>query len=161
MNDSVCHHHSTSGRHDFCAFWRGLEKDCVQSGSGKEPVPYDLLVDYLMRLNETTDSPIVVRNAAMVVVGFFGVRRGAEVAQFLVTDVLESSDSVVQLRARCQKNDQVGLGHICIIPAINAMGACSPPRPPQVVVDSIRAAACFEFPVRHHNGQEQRRSSFH
>ena len=109
------------------AFWRGLEKDCVHSGSGKEPVAFDELVDYLMQLTEAVDSPIAVRSAAMVVVGFFGDRRGAEVVQFLESDVLELSDLVVQLRVRCQKNDPVGLGHTCIIPSISTMGACSPP----------------------------------
>ena len=96
------------------AFWRGLEKDCIQSGSGKEPIPCDSLVDYLMTLNETTDSPIAVRNAAMVLVGFFGERRGAEVVQFVVSDVVESSDVLVQLRVRCQKKRSSWTGpHLC------------------------------------------------
>ena len=46
---------------------------------------------------------------------------------FSIEDVLEAYISGIQLRVRCQKNDPSGIGQVCVIPAIQAMGSSSPP----------------------------------
>ena len=58
----------------------------------------------------------------------FRRRRGAEIVVFQMSDVMEINDSLVRLRVRCQKNDPIGLGQICILPHIQALGAGSPAR---------------------------------
>ena len=112
----------------FKAFWRGLAKDCVHSNVGKQPVPFDALMDYLQREVHEHAKEVAIRNAAAVVVGYFGVRRGAEIVNFEVTDILEANDTLVRLLVRCQKNDQLGLGQVRVLPDIRALGAASPPR---------------------------------
>ena len=64
----------------------------------------------------------------MVVSAFFGVRRGAEVVQMTLDDIITQSDSFWELRVKCQKNDPNGLGQLCVIPHIRALGALSPVR---------------------------------
>ena len=49
------------------AYWRGLAKDCVHTGSGKVPVAFEALMDYLQIPQDTNTSDALVRNAAMVV----------------------------------------------------------------------------------------------
>ena len=63
----------------------------------------------------------------MIIAGYFGVRRGAEVVAFTVEGVLFADTSGIQLRVRCQTNDPAGMGQVCTIPAIAAMGSSSPP----------------------------------
>ena len=72
------------------------------------------------------DTAIAYRNAAMVSVGFFGVRRGAEVVAFKMTDITEADKLGVRLVVRCQKNDKLGLGQLCLIPHVAALQKCSP-----------------------------------
>ena len=59
---------------------------------------------------------------------FFGVRRGAEVVQLRTDDVVTQSDTFWELKVRCQKNDPNGLGQVCVIPHIRALGVHSPVR---------------------------------
>ena len=62
----------------------------------------------------------------MIVVACFGVRRGAEVVAFLMRDVTLLDDGQVRLKVVCQKNDQCGIGQVCLIPDISSLDACSP-----------------------------------
>ena len=112
----------------FKAFWRGFAKDCVHSNVGKQPVQFEALMDYLQREVHEHAKDVAIRNAAAVVVGYFGVRRGAEIVNFEVADILEANDSFARLHARCQKNDQLGMGQVCVLPDIRALGSASPPR---------------------------------
>ena len=39
---------------------------------------------------------------------------------------MEASPAAIQLQVRCQKNDPAGIGQLCVIPSIEAMGEASP-----------------------------------
>ena len=108
------------------AFWAGLAKLCVHTGPGKEPVLFEAIVSYLQTHVSSSSTDVACRNAAMVVVAFFGVRRGAEVVAFTLADVRRTSDECVQLQVRCQKNDPRGIGQVCVLPSIPALGHTSP-----------------------------------
>ena len=62
----------------------------------------------------------------MVAVAFFGVRRGAEVINFKMNNIVDTTGTGIQLKVTCQKNDQNGLGQMCLIPRVKAMEAWSP-----------------------------------
>ena len=108
-------------------FWKGLHNKRTHSGPGKEPVDFDKMLDYCQGDHTGVQHVVNIRNKVMAIVGYFGVRRGAEVVSFTMGDVISTDASGVQLRVRCQKNDPAGIGQVCTIPAIAAMGLSSPP----------------------------------
>ena len=101
----------------MAGFWDGLSKSCGHESVGKQPIPFSDVVQYLLK-QATDDSVTSIRNAAMVATAFFGVRRGAEVVGFQLRDVQGDDHLGLHLKVRCQKNDRVGLGQICFIPAV-------------------------------------------
>lgn len=115
----------TSWTPSMAAFWNGLSKSCIHEVKGKEPIAVDVVNEYL-ELQGNTDNPVEVRNAAMVAVAFYGMRRSAEVIQFQMQDMLHEDKQGRRLRVRCQKNDPKGLGQVCLIPCISSLGAFSP-----------------------------------
>ena len=62
----------------------------------------------------------------MLCAGFFGVRRGAEVVALRLSDIERSDDTGVRLRITSQKNDQCGVGQVCFLPDMPALGPASP-----------------------------------
>ena len=84
------------------AFWRGLAKQCTHTCAAKQPVIYAALVEYLVQTQDNK-SDAMLRNRAMIITGFFGVRRGAEVVQFATPDVQADQPNFVQLTVRNQK----------------------------------------------------------
>ena len=84
------------------AFWSGLSKSCVHTGPGKQPIDFDALVHYLDSTSSTS-SDVMLRNRAMIIVGFFGIRRGAEVVGFKLADVNTERPEFTELSIRCQK----------------------------------------------------------
>ena len=108
------------------AFWKGLAKQCSHSSTGKEPVSFAAITDYFTSTCKAPIPDVKLRNMAMVAVGFFGVRRGAEIVDLKLTDILEAQPAVVQFRVRCPKNDPLGLGQTCVIPDVAALGEASP-----------------------------------
>ena len=71
--DYVCSRWSPT----MASFWNGLSREAKHSGPGKLPVPFEDVVAVLKKAI-VEPSSINVRNAAMISVAFFGVRRGAE-----------------------------------------------------------------------------------
>ena len=108
------------------AFWKGLARQCTHSNIGKEPVSFSAIADYFATNCKSPIPDVKLRNMAMVAVGFFGVRRGAEIVDLHLADILEAQSTVVQFRVRCQKNDPLGLGQTCVIPDVAALGEASP-----------------------------------
>ena len=70
---------------------------------------------------------MTLRRVASVSLAFFGVRRSSEVAGFRVADAsIGQGRGVVEVRARCQKNDQFGAGQIARVVALPAWGGACP-----------------------------------
>ena len=101
----------------MAGFWNGLSKSCGHDSVGKQPIPFPDVVQYLHQ-SAADDAATTIRNAAMVATAFFGVRRGAEVVSFQWRDVQREDSLGLHLKVRCQKNDRVGLGQICLIPEV-------------------------------------------
>ena len=60
---------------------------------------------------------------------FFGVRRASEIAGFRVGDVkVGEACGVVEVKVRCQKNDQFGIGQIARVVALPSWGEPCPVR---------------------------------
>ena len=116
LKSALLQHHARSSSdcvlHEWsrkmAAFWSGLARNCIHESIGKQPITFGEVATYLEKNHADLSLP-VMRNAAMVTVGFFGVRRGAELINFRLADVLEVSDRGVHLKVTCQKNDQLGL----------------------------------------------------
>ena len=102
------------------AFWNGLAKQCSHDTQGKEPIQMEAITQYL-ELDATSENVATTRNAAMVAVAFFGLRRAAEVLALAMDDIIGNDCKCLSLRVKCQKNDQLGLGQICFIPHIQGM----------------------------------------
>ena len=106
----------------MAALWKGLSKHASHDSSGKTPVSFQAVHDYLSAQDKSITD---MRNKAMVCVSFFGVRRSAETRAFCMEHV-SISDKGISLRVTCQKNDQLGLGMTCFIPHIASMKERSP-----------------------------------
>ena len=111
----------------MAALWAGLSKTAKHDGKGKDPIDFGDVVRFLCRTSTDTE-PAMQRNRAMIAVSFFGVRRSAETRNFVMADVKQVPNHDFHLNVRCQKNDQEGLGMICVIPDIRALGQNSPAR---------------------------------
>ena len=106
----------------MAALWKGLSKQASHDSSGKTPVSFQAVYNYLSAQDKSITD---MRNKAMVCVSFFGVRRSAETRAFCMEHV-SISDKGISLRVTCQKNDQLGLGMTCFIPHIASMKERSP-----------------------------------
>ena len=109
------------------ALWTGLSKLASYESKGKEPIAFEAVCNYLHKTSKDP-SPSTIRNRAMIITSFFGVRRSAEVRAFVMDDVVKSPSGNWQLKVRCQKNDQIGLGMVCTIPKMDVLGTNSPTR---------------------------------
>ena len=107
------------------ALWTGISRSAFHSSQGKGPIAFDTVMHFLS--NSSNDpNPAIILLRAMVVVGFFGVRRCAEILKFFKSDVAISDLGDFHLKARCQKNDQEGIGMQCVIPSVTSLGDNSP-----------------------------------
>ena len=111
----------------MAALWKGLSRLASHEVSGKDPIDFPEVIKFL-RESSSNHSATMLRNRAIVVVCFFGVRRSAEARGFKMADVDSSDPRGIRLKVRCQKNDQEGLGMVCIIPEIQVLGNNSPKR---------------------------------
>tara|TARA_B100000780_G_C21093677_1_gene440898 strand:+ start:153 stop:1682 length:1530 start_codon:yes stop_codon:yes gene_type:complete len=107
------------------AMWAGLSRMASHEQNGKDPIDFAALMSYLGD-SEADPNPATQRFRAMAVVGFFGVRRCAEILQFRRRDATWVINGDIHLYVRCQKNDQAGIGMVCVIPSIPALGSNSP-----------------------------------
>ena len=103
----------------------GFKKQRKHAGNGKEPVSFDEVTTVASNLDDKS-TPIELRNIAMILKGFFGVRRGAEIVALKLQDVEHMGSNGVRLRIASQKNDPCGVGQVCFIPAMPALGQASP-----------------------------------
>ena len=94
----------------------------------------------------------------MVVVGFFGIRRGAEIVAFTTKGVTTGTERGMRLIVRCHKNDPLGLGHVCLIPNIAALAKCSPltifKRWLVLRADLVKESKSVRVPLRQHHGNQ-------
>ena len=109
------------------ALWTGLSRSAIHSSQGKDPIDLPEVMSFL------TDSALdtslaTIRLRAMVAVGFFGVRRCAEILKFTIDDVKYQANNDFHLLVKCQKNDQEGIGMHCVIPAVESLCINSPSR---------------------------------
>ena len=109
------------------ALWTGLSRSAKHSTQGKEPIEFPVVMAHLSDTAKD-ENPATLRFRAMAVVGFFGVRRCAEVLAFTISDVSNASNGDFHLLVKCQKNDQAGIGMHCVIPAVDSLGPNSPAR---------------------------------
>ena len=107
------------------ALWTGLSRSASHASQGKEPISLDKVIEFLSKSSDDPN-PATIRLRAMVVVGFFGVRRCAEILKFAKSDVTISNMGDYHLKVRCQKNDQEGIGMHCVIPSVASLGDSSP-----------------------------------
>ena len=108
-------------------FWRGLHNKCTHSGPGKQPVDFDQLLDYCQNDRSCANYTVNIRNKVMIITGYFGVRRGAEVVALTVEDVLSADTSGIQLRVRCQKMTVQALGRSArFLPSLQWVRALRP-----------------------------------
>jgi hypothetical protein len=107
------------------ALWTGLSRSAKHSVRGKDPIEFKLVMNYFSITSDDVN-PATIRLRAMVSVGFFGVRRCAEILNFTMADVKLGENSDYHLLVRCQKNDQEGIGMHCVIPSVESLGSKSP-----------------------------------
>ena len=106
-------------------FWRGLKKLADHSlRKAKRPLSlHEITVIQRSRLSQS--SAAGVRDAAMIALAFFGIRRFAELQALLVSDV-DDQDGAIQFRIRKQKNDPFGEGLVVWVPELPALGHLCP-----------------------------------
>ena len=121
------------------SFWSGLTKSCKRCGDGKAPISLNEAIRSLKEC-ATDASAIQLRNGAMLASAFFGVRRGAEVVQFRLKDVESQSDTGTGRVVRCQRNDSCGIGQVCLLPSMPALGQASPDK---LLVSWLNARSSF------------------
>ena len=107
------------------ALWTGLSRSAIHASSGKEPIDFPQVMAFLKE-SSVDPSPALIRLRAMVAVGFFGVRRCAEILKFTIDDVKFQANHDFHLMVKCQKNDQEGIGMHCVIPAVESLCINSP-----------------------------------
>ena len=107
------------------ALWTGMSRSSVHTAKGKEPIEFAEVMQFFTS-TPYEDAPAIIRLRAMVAVGFFGVRRCAEILSFKFSDAVTKENKDYHLLVRCQKNDQEGIGMHCVIPSIESLGQNSP-----------------------------------
>ena len=107
------------------AMWTGLSRSSAHASKGKDPIEFSEVMAFFSS-TANDESHATIRFRAMVAVGFFGVRRCAEILNFSIADVSIQSNGDFSLLVKCQKNDQEGIGMMCVIPTIRALGKNSP-----------------------------------
>ena len=122
--------------------WQGLERDASHLVSEKTPLGVDSVLEILKQgarvgkatFPEGAEEKMVgkadllkIRTAAAVAVAFFGTRRQAEVASLRLGNCTrDSSTGGWNVWVESQKNDQAGLGQMCLIPPMGAWGEACP-----------------------------------
>ena len=122
--------------------WQGLERDSSHIVSEKLPLGVDSVRMMLQRgaevgksvFDKSSEGRIVdkkellkIRNAAAVAVAFFGTRRQAEVAALRLGNCTRDQGSGRwNIWVESQKNDQMGIGQMCVIPRMEVWGEACP-----------------------------------
>ena len=95
-------------------FWKGLKKHCINVPGRKRALDVEELAAFVQsRLS--ADTPAGIRDAAMGVFCFFGVRRASE-GILLLRSEISVHNSHLEAFIRRQKNDPAGRGQRCWIP---------------------------------------------
>ena len=106
-------------------FWRGLKKLADHSlRRAKRPLSL-AEVTGVQRCRLAQGSVAGLRDAAMIALAFFGIRRFAELQALLLADVVVE-ESAVQIRIRKQKNDPFGEGLLIWVPELPPLGPFCP-----------------------------------
>jgi hypothetical protein len=82
------------------ALWTGLSRSAKHSVHGKDPIEFEAVMEYFS-LTSDDENPATIRLRAMVAVGFFGVRRCAEILSFIMADVARCRNDDYHLLVRC------------------------------------------------------------
>ena len=129
----------------LCQFFEGIKKSCSHTTQSKTPALFSHVVGYaklayqqIKHINNSVDKhttnqsltvPIttlaIIRRAAILCVGFFGVRRNSETLHLKISDVQDQKSHFV-IKVRSAKNDQLALGHKTIVPHIATLIGTSP-----------------------------------
>ena len=129
------------------SFFEGIKKSCSHSKKDKKPVNIDqvlriscsALEDIKILRNQFTGcfknlpaqkiniaaSLAAVRRAAVVVCGFFGIRRNSETLHLKVSDFSDCKSHYI-VNVTLAKNDQLSKGHKTVIPHILSTPGYSP-----------------------------------
>ena len=106
-------------------FWRGLKKLADHSlRRAKRPLSLAEVAS-IQRHRLAQGSAAGVRDAAMVALAFFGIRRFAELQALQVSDVVVQ-DTAIQFRIKRQKNDPFGEGLLIWVPQLPPLGLLCP-----------------------------------
>ena len=106
-------------------FWAGLKKSADHTRAhAKRPLSREELVVY-QNARVSCGTLAGARDAAMAAAAFYGIRRSAEVLALTMADVIDRGDHF-ELRITRQKNDPLGQGMLCWIPAEPRLGAACP-----------------------------------
>ena len=76
-----------------------------------------------------SEHAMTLRRAAPISLAFFGVRRAPEIAVLRVADArVDRAGGSADVKARCQKNDQFGVGQVARVVALTSWGGACPVR---------------------------------
>ena len=108
----------------FSKFWTGLKNSCSHASKEKLVVSFHLIIKTCMAAsNASKKHPLsqedlsTIRRAAMMCIGFFGIRRNAEVINLKKNSVRTTSNFTL-IHVPTSKNDKLSLGHNAIIPKL-------------------------------------------
>ena len=114
----------TSPTPAFSKFWTGLKNSCSHATKEKIVVSFHLVISACIAAHNASKShPLsqedysTIRRAAMMAIGFFGIRRNAEVIN-LTKGCIRTTANFTIIHVPSSKNDKLSLGHNAIIPKL-------------------------------------------
>ena len=125
----------------FEKFWKGLRNSCSHSKKEKIVVPFGMVYSACVHayraslLNPITKEALhTIRTAAVMVIGFYGIRRNAEVID-LKRGNITSVTTHMSILIEKAKNDTIALGHTAVIPYVKHLGVGCPVKTVNLWVD--------------------------
>ena len=133
-------------------FWSGVKRKCIRSSVERSPLLFSDAHELCRKaavsrtrrrqavggadlapggvgLGQMLERAMNLRCAAPASLAFFGERRASEIAGFRVAGAkVAEACSVVEIKARCQKNDQFGVGQVARVVALPSWGGACPDR---------------------------------
>ena len=114
----------TSPTPAFSKFWTGLKNSCSHATKEKIVVSFHLVISACIAANNASKNhPLSqedyssIRRAAMMVIGYFGIRRNAEVISLTKGDIRTTANFTI-IHIPSSKNDKLSMGHNAIIPKL-------------------------------------------
>ena len=119
--------------------WSGIRRTFGTASTGKSPLVTD---DIRAMVAHLGDRPIDIRDRALVLIGFAGALRRAELVALNVDDITETDDGLLVVIKR-SKTDQEGAGHTLGLPFGSDPSTC----PVRVYRRHLEATGITDGPV--------------